>query len=179
MTDVLMDEMVAEGGGLFQEDVPINVLEHLNLREGSKDVSYLDSLGKLTGGTGHLMSPEEQRLYPEGTSIPEDVRKGWLESDSRKAFDAANAQMEELGIDSPNLRNALVGVNFQMGTGWRNKFKGVWEGMKEGDWEKAAGNVEWVNPETKNKISKWHKQTPTRTEDFMAALRTMGGGNNI
>jgi GH24 family phage-related lysozyme (muramidase) len=175
ITDDQVYDLIAdkESDSMFQEDIPANILEHLNLREGSKDASYLDSLGKLTGGTGHLLSSEEQLLYPEGTLIPEDVRKGWLESDSRKAFDAANTQMGELGFEDTNLRDALVGVNFQMGTGWRNKFKGVWEGMGEGDWEKAAGNVQWVNPETKEATSKWHEQTPVRTGDFMEALRSM------
>ena len=156
-----------------QTEIPGNILEHLESREGSKEMSYLDSLGKLTGGVGHLMSQEEQELYPEGTFIPEDVRQNWLSADSRTAFDAANEQMSELGIDNPQLRDSLVGVNFQMGTGWRNKFKGVWEGMQGGDWESAAGNVQWVDPTTKAQESLWHEQTPVRTGDFMEALRGM------
>tara|TARA_Y100000310_G_C20125567_1_gene553456 strand:- start:2 stop:538 length:537 start_codon:yes stop_codon:yes gene_type:complete len=155
------------------EMIPQSVLDHLRDREGDEESSYLDSLGKLTGGVGHLMSEEEQRLYPEGTEIPEDIRAGWLQNDSMTAFNAANTQMAELGIDNPALRDALVGVNFQMGGGWRDKFPGVWQGMQEGNWEKAAGNVQWVNPDNQLQASKWHTDTPKRTEDFMGALRGM------
>ena len=34
-------------------------LDHLDDREGNIDKSYLDSLGKLTGGIGHLLLEDE------------------------------------------------------------------------------------------------------------------------
>ena len=40
--------------------------DHIKLREGYKNVVYLDTLGKPTGGIGHLLLPEEKKLYPVG-----------------------------------------------------------------------------------------------------------------
>ena len=37
--------------------------EHIKLREGYKNVVYLDTLGKPTGGIGHLLSKEECEKY--------------------------------------------------------------------------------------------------------------------
>ena len=35
--------------------------DHIKLREGYKSVVYLDTLGKPTGGIGHLLSSEEKK----------------------------------------------------------------------------------------------------------------------
>ena len=87
--------------------VPKTFLSHLNKREGSKSVSYLDSLGKLTGGTGHLMTAEEQAKYPKGTEIPKAVRDQWLKEDSAEALVAAKKQAKELGITDRKFIEAL------------------------------------------------------------------------
>ena len=42
-------------------------LEHLDEREGNIDKSYLDSLGKLTGGIGHLLL-EDEKFIAYGTN---------------------------------------------------------------------------------------------------------------
>ena len=54
-------------------------LAHLKDREGVKYESYLDSLKKPTAGVGHLLSAEEQKIYPIGTKIPEAQVNKWLE----------------------------------------------------------------------------------------------------
>ena len=40
-----------------------------------------NNTGNLTGGYGHELSAEEQKTYPEGTSIPQTVADDWLSSD--------------------------------------------------------------------------------------------------
>ena len=73
-------------------DAYMQFKDHLVEREGDKKVSYKDSLGKLTGGIGHLLTDEEAKLYPEGTEIPEDVREQWIRQDMKKAWRAAKLQ---------------------------------------------------------------------------------------
>ena len=114
-----------------------HTLKHLKLREGVKYKSYLDTLGKLTGGVGHLMSKEEQALYPEGTEIPSEVVNEWLKADVQEARKAAQKQAQELS-GSKELEEALIHVNFQLGSGWNKIHKNTWDLMKQGEYEKAA-----------------------------------------
>ena len=48
-------------------------MEHLKLREGFKENVYLDTLGKPTAGTGHLLTAEEKALYKEGDKIIKNI----------------------------------------------------------------------------------------------------------
>ena len=189
-----------QGGG----GVPEDFLASLKDKEGSLNLIYKDSLGKPTGGIGHLMTDSELKDYgvakyidhatiygPRKVAVDakgdiiqldEGVTEDWVKNDSEKAYNAARAQAEELGINNQKMINALGSVNFQLGTGWRKegKFPGVWEAMKAGKYGRAADNVKWVNPDKQSKgISKWYEDTPERAEDFMEALRgynKRGGG---
>lgn len=138
-----------------------NVVKHLKLREGVRYESYRDSLGKLTGGVGHLLSPLESVVYPEGTYIASPIVESWLVGDIEVAQKAAEKQCESLSEPSKELLEALVHVNFQLGTEWYKIHKKTWGLMLEGEYEKAA--IEAAD-------SLWYKQTPVRVEDFQKAL---------
>jgi|TARA_R100000656_G_scaffold259_2_gene411 GH24 family phage-related lysozyme (muramidase) len=147
-------------------------MKHLKSREGSVSKSYLDSLGKLTGGIGHLLSEEEKRLYPKGANIPEEVRTEWIQKDSLKAWDEAVNQAESLGAgESGEFVEALASVNFQMGTNWKKKFPSAWKALESGDYDEAIAQVEYVDPRKKEKgASAWKTQTPVRVADFVEAI---------
>ena len=146
------------------------IQDHLVLREGNKEKSYLDSLGKLTAGIGHLLSPEEAKLYPEGTVVPEEIRNNWFEADSAKATKAAYDQAQE--IQAPSLIPALTSVNFQLGTAWTEKFPTAYEHLKNGNYESAIQEIENTS-EGSGKLSDWNKQTPVRVKDFVASIREL------
>ena len=147
-------------------------LEHLDEREGNIDKSYLDSLGKLTGGIGHLLLEDEIKKYPEGTRIPREVREEWIQKDSVKAWDAAIDQAADLGVsEHEQFIEALGSVNFQMGTNWMKKFPSAYKALKAGDFKEAIDQLEWVNPRRKEKgASSWKQQTPVRVRDFVNAI---------
>jgi lysozyme len=134
-------------------------IEWLKKREGRPPKSYLDSLGKLTGGYGHLMSEEDSLQYPEGADVGDMTADLWLAEDSQDAWKAAEEQAKELG--KPEMVEPLFHVNYQLGTSWNKEHKGTWKKLKEGRSEDAA--VEAAN-------SKWFKQTPKRVRDFQMAL---------
>lgn len=146
------------------------IQDHLVLREGNKEKSYLDSLGKLTAGIGHLLSPEEAKLYPEGTVVPEEIRNNWFEADSAKATKAAYDQAQE--IQALSLIPALTSVNFQLGTAWTEKFPTAYEHLKNGNYESAIQEIENTS-EGSGKLSDWNKQTPVRVKDFVASIREL------
>ena len=128
-------------------------MAHLKLREGFKENVYLDTSDKATAGTGHLLTAEEKVLYKEGDKISPEITSQWLKQDSSLAYSHALEQSKELGIDDQGMIEALGSVNYQMGGAWKSKFPGVWKGLKSGDWESAAQNVQWVNPSTKQSES--------------------------
>lgn len=138
-----------------------NVVKHLKLREGVRYESYKDSLGKLTGGVGHLLSPSEALLYPEGSYISPKRVEAWLVGDIQIAQKAAEKQCEELLEPSEELLCALIHVNFQLGTGWYKIHKKTWKLMTQGRYEEAAA-------EAANSV--WYRQTPIRVKDFQKAL---------
>lgn len=138
------------------------VIAHLKKREGVKYESYRDSLGKLTGGVGHLLTPLEASMYPEGSQISSMTVEAWLRGDVEVSRKAAENQSEELLEPSKELIEALIHVNFQLGPGWHKIHKKTWKLMTQGRYEEAA--VEAAN-------SVWYRQTPVRVKDFQQALR--------
>src|ERR1022692_4506035 len=95
--------------------VPQAVLDLIREREGYENVSYLDSVRKLTGGVGHLLVGAEADQYPKGTVISDAIILQWEQGDTLSAYKAAQEQAELIGIDDPILINALTSVCFQLG----------------------------------------------------------------
>lgn len=137
------------------------LIAHLKKREGVRHYSYKDSLGKLTGGVGHLLSPLEAITYPEGSQIGSKTVDAWLVGDIQLAQKAAERQSEELLEPSEELVEALVHVNFQLGTGWNKIHKKTWKLMTQGMYNAAAR-------EAANSV--WYRQTPVRVKDFQKVL---------
>ena len=144
--------------------LPQEYLDHLRLREGIRNKSYLDSEGKLTGGIGHLMSSAEKKQYPLGTNIPPSVIEKWYKEDSKKAYKAALKQAKELKVDNPKFINSLASVNFQLGPAWNTKHTETWKLLKEGKFKEAA--IEAAD-------SKWNTQTPKRVKDFQEGISNL------
>ena len=149
-------------------------LNHLTLREGFENYVYLDSLKKLTGGTGHLLTTEELLKYKSGDKIDKAVTTAWLEKDAAKAYDAAILQAREAGITDQDFIEALGSVNFQLGTGWRGKMKNAWKAIKDGKFDEAIDEIQFKSGEKGTEKSAWFKQTPVRVEDFSTALKIYG-----
>ena len=63
-------------------------LKQIELREGVIYRVYKDSRGLLTGGCGHLLSPNERRAYPYNTGLSKQTVDNWLENDLQKCFNA-------------------------------------------------------------------------------------------
>ena len=146
------------------------IQDELVISEGNKEESYLDSLGILHAGIGHKLLPEETKLYPKGTVVPEEVRNNWFEADSAKATKAAYDQAQE--IQAPSLIPALASVNFQLGTSWTEKFPTAYEHLKNGNYESAIQEIENTS-EGSGKLSTWNKQTPVRVANFVASIRKL------
>lgn len=117
---------------------------------------YADSLGKTTGGYGHLQRKGEEKL-----TVTKAQADAWFEEDVGSSEDAAIKQSLLLPFVTQDLIDKLISVNFQLGTAWTTKFKVTWGRMLKGDFSGAAREVE---------NSLWHKQTPIRVRDLQEAL---------
>ena len=134
--------------------------KHALLREGKVYFVYLDSLDKLTGGIGHLLTKSEKKKYKLGDKISQEQIDIWFEKDSERATDKAIEQAQEIGIESDWFIASLISVNFQLGD-FKKKFKGSYPAIVRGDYDHAIKNL---------RRSKWYRQTPVRVEDFIETL---------
>ena len=73
-------------------------------------------------------------------------------------------QSEDLGIEDLDFIDSLASVNYQLGTSWFKIHKKTWKFLQNREYDEAA--VEAAD-------SDWFKQTPTRVEDFQAAIRNL------
>lgn len=137
--------------------------KHGVLREGERLKVYADSLGKPTVGIGHLVVPSDNLKL--GDKITKEQSRKLFIADSAKAERAALKQIKEMKLDQIDGANefmcALISVNFQLGTNWNKKFTNTYAAIVRGDYAQAVHNI---------KKSLWHKQTPVRTNDFIAAI---------
>jgi GH24 family phage-related lysozyme (muramidase) len=143
-----------------QEDADFEKL--MELREGRKNVVYLDSLGKPTVGIGHLVVPDDGLNV--GDRITDQQVDAFFRQDSATAMSAARSQAAEAGITDSAFIPYLASVNFQLGTGWTRNFTRTWKLIIEGKYQEAAAEVAQ---------SIWAKQTPVRLHDFQDALRKL------
>jgi len=136
------------------------VKERIKKHEGFRDTIYKDSLGKMTIGWGHLITPQDKLM--ENTQYSKEFLNNLFEKD----FDIACDQAMSL-IGSYNICEDAIGVViemvFQLGVGNVNKFKNMLEALKESDYAHAAVHM---------LSSNWHKQTPERCEELAEILRT-------
>ena len=171
-------------------------MAHLKDREGFRSDVYKDTEGKLTAGTGHLLSKQEYKDYGivgwakkklkgisyhmavnkdnEFITTSESQRVKWLEADSKKSYNHAKKQAAELGITNPSFINRLAHVNYQLGTGWRSKFDDAWGGLKDKNYQKAIDNIKWIDPSNPQKgMSSWYTETKNRAEKFQDAIEKL------
>lgn len=134
-------------------------LDHLMHREGYRNTVYADSLGKPTVGVGHLVKPGDNLVI--GQRISDAQVMQFLKEDASSAWNNAIKQAKEMGIDDEQVIIGLASVNYQLGTGWRDKFPKTWADMKDGNFEAAYAKVE---------NSKWNRQTPVRVDDFQKII---------
>lgn len=83
--------------------------------EGSRQEVYLDPIGLPTLGVGHLLSPEELKLFPVGTKLSLEQVNGFLRKDLSKAeFTVSDKVVHDL---DQHEFDSLVSFVFNIGEG--------------------------------------------------------------
>ena len=132
--------------------------EFMLSREGCEYKVYKDSLGKLTGGIGHLILEEDN--LKEGDSISDELIDKWFVKDIRTAKNKAIVQCQELDIHNEEILNIFISANYQLGD-FKKVFNTTFDLIKNKKYAKAILNIA---------ISKWMQQTPIRAGDMISAI---------
>lgn len=155
---------------IFKKDL----YKHIELREGCKKEVYLDTVGKPTGGIGHLLTKKEIKDYPVGTKLDDKIVDAWFQDDIAEALEACNSQCTLLGLFDKEFKIALTSVNFQLGTKWFRKFPKAWHHLCHKEYQEAIDELMYYNKK-EEEYSLWYKQTPVRVLDFVNAIKNIIG----
>jgi GH24 family phage-related lysozyme (muramidase) len=144
-------------------------------REGFSSTVYPDKdrEGTVTGfaaGFGHKLTDEELKQYKVGDEIPHKQAVDWLRADLERTRKASQEQASQIPNVTKEFQESLQKVNYQLGTGWAQKFPTAWEHLKAGRWDQAIEEIKFTE-EGSGQESKWIKQTPERAEDFTQAIQ--------
>ena len=131
--------------------------------EGLELTPYSD-VGKTAIGVGHQLREGE-----EARDITEAEARETLESDIEEAYASVDRLAEKFDIDvlQPELRDELMMMAFQMGATGLSKFKKMWAGIRNQDWNEVV--VQMAD-------SRWAKsQTPERAARTINRVATLLG----
>lgn len=131
-------------------------IELVKVREGEVLHWYKDSLGKETGGVGHLRKKGDPDTFGQYQSIQ------WLLNDILGSRKAASKQLSKLPYQTQALYDALVSCNFQFGNDFDTDFPGSWGLLVKGDYPSAIKGFQGTL---------WARQTPQRVKDLVEALK--------
>ena len=135
--------------------------ERIKQHEGFRNTVYSDSLGFATIGYGHLVLPTDN--FVEGVEYNKEELDILFDKDFQIALTSAQDLLE--GLDVPEtVLGIITEMCFQLGKPRVMKFKNMWEGIRNQDWNKAAD--EMID-------SAWHKQTTKRCESLAETMRSV------
>jgi len=138
------------------DEVKQRIKEH----EGYRDTVYSDSLGFATVGYGHLVLPTDD--FVEGVAYSKEQLETVFDNDFQIALTSAEELLEELAVPE-TVKGIICEMCFQLGKPRIMKFKKMWEGIEEADYNKAAD--EMID-------SAWHSQTTSRCESLAELMRS-------
>jgi len=152
--------------------------ELLIQQEGYKTKPYKDTEGNWTVGAGHKITDKDilNRLNNnEDVTFTDDQLMGFFEKDLNTATEGAQKNFEGFNNYSPELQDALISMNYQLGTAGTAKFKEFKKALAEGNYAKAKAELDNSN---------WAKQTPARVEYLKSvidkqAAQSVGNKNTI
>jgi lysozyme len=142
------------------------VSETLEADEGRRTTAYEDTLGNLTIGVGHKITPhDEWMLEGELTDIEIDAIK---ESDIQNALDQARWMTKQhrnsFDFDElpSNQKEAVLNLIFNVGVGELSTWKKTLDLLAEGNYQEASKEI--LRGRTPDKPSKYSQDVPNRAK---------------
>jgi len=139
------------------------IKEDLIRHEGYKREIYLDHLGYPTFGVGHLVTEKDiEHTWPVGTPITDDRILAVFEEDFLDALEDAESLVDGLYNKPDAVIRVLVNMAFNIGRTRLKQFKKMLHAIEEGDYDKAADEME---------DSKWYNQVGRRSKELVNIMR--------
>ena len=153
--------------------------------EGFEDLPYYDTKGSLTSGFGfNLEDPHVRSLLPNNyiRAISGDTTQSPV-MDKKMADPVFNSLMDNAKKDAKNYlgekydtidedaRNVLDDLSYNIGATKLKKFDGFKKALISGDYDRAAEELKWVDPDKKNKLTPYWTETKTRARDHYNSLK--------
>lgn len=159
------EETLEEPSEPLREQAVIKKDEGVRRNKEGQHISYRDTEKILTGGRGHVLTKEEKKLYPKGTTIPDDIVAAWFKTDMDEANTGITELLEEMAVHVPDeVFDILLNMTFNLGKKGLKRFKKMWAAIEIEDWQTASAEM---------KDSKWFGQVGNRSVRLvnrMAAL---------
>ena len=137
----------------------------IKIHEGLKLKAYNDEKGNLTVGYGHKIdadSPPDIRRLKLGDSITSQRAEELFEQDFSHHLLAAQ-KIPGFFKSSKKQQAALIDLTFNMGPSWFQDFPAMMKAMQEGDYEEAARQLEFADPDNRPGVkSKWYGDVKSR-----------------
>lgn len=128
--------------------------KRVELHEGKVNTPYLDSLGKMTLGIGHLVTKEDN-IDPDKEYSDEFIYD-LFDKDFDKAIEGAARVCQ--GMDLPDRKfGVFIEMAFQLGATGLSKFKKALAAARDHDWQMCHDQL---------LDSRWYKQTPNRAKQL-------------
>lgn len=139
------------------------IKEDLIRHEGYKREIYLDHLGYPTFGVGHLVTKDDMEYeWPVGTPITDDRILAVFEEDFLDALEDAESLVDGLYNKPDAVIRVLVNMAFNIGRSRLRQFKKMLYAIEQGDYNKAADEME---------DSKWYTQVGRRSKELVNIMR--------
>jgi len=135
----------------------------LKEHEGVRFTPYNDSLGHCTVGVGHLLHKGSCTKEEFSTLYSKSQIAGYLDRDLEVAYKDAVQWLGKESFDglSAIWQVALVCMSFQLGANTMGQFVMTRQAIIDRDVAKVCSHI---------RKSRWHQQTPKRTEFICAIL---------
>ena len=139
--------------------------EELEIDEGCKYEIYLDHLGYLTFGIGHLVTKDDPEYdWEVGTSIDTVRVHETFESDIEIVLSDCTKLYSDFEDLPEEAQRVIANMMFNMGYTRLSKFKGMKRGVDARDWNVAAD--EMVD-------SRWYHQVTSRARRLVERMRNI------
>jgi len=137
----------------------------LETDEGCRYLTYLDHLGLLTGGIGHLIKgTDEEYGKPIGTAIPKERVAEWFEQDIQITIDDCKKVYDDWDAMDETVRLICCNMMFNLGYPRYCKFKLMIQAIKDGNHIEAGNQM---------RQSKWHKQVTNRADRLISRMQAV------